>query len=188
MNKLGAAPEILTPTARVIWEDLAPHIEAAGLPVGRVELAFYAQAVADFVDVSKEIHNQGLEGEPGELDVNPTVHVAAWLTDRGLDLAQRLGFTPAARMREQVRGNVTPEDLTGDARMLFDGLSRRLRTGGDIPDYEALAEYSAAWVRWRSASDELIACWRQIQDMFEEDLSSEQFYRSLFVGEEKSNG
>lgn len=100
MNNLGTAPEILTPTARAIWEDMAPEIERLGLEVERAELALYAQTVGDFIDLAGELKTQGLgiEGDPGELDVNPTLYVSQWLTDRALDLAQRLGFTPAARL------------------------------------------------------------------------------------------
>jgi P27 family predicted phage terminase small subunit len=93
-------PEILTKSAREAWRGLREAVEEQELDVEPVALALYAQALGDYRDVRALIDIEGpVTLQDGERGLHPLTETAAWLSQRAIELASELGFTPAARER-----------------------------------------------------------------------------------------
>lgn len=111
-------PRALTGEARAEWNRIVPEIEAMGLlaTLDRGALIRYCRAWADWWQVDAQIQATGLliKGRRDGLVRSPLFLLRIDLEATLSDLGKQLGLSPAARLRQGVRHDVSqPED---DAR------------------------------------------------------------------------
>lgn len=116
LEDLGA-PGWLNPSARAVWEEVAPHLAKAKLltkvdvqllAMGCVSIAQYRQAVSkccdDLVKV-KRVQDVALDGGASDdpVNVNPWLIVQSMSFKQAMAVFREFGMSPAARTRIAVQ-------------------------------------------------------------------------------------
>lgn len=119
-----SAPEWLSPDAKAIWDVRASKLEALGLltELDVDMLAMYCQAYADFIQLMKEIREEGwiieTVSKRGPIrDKNRKCTIANEKWEIIKTSSQRFGFTPADRGKIEAE----PKDKGDDFEMALVG-------------------------------------------------------------------
>jgi P27 family predicted phage terminase small subunit len=104
--KVPPMPKWLEGEEKVEWKRLTRLLREQGLiaEVDRGLVALYCEAWAEFIECCVQIRQEGrlVKGCLGNQVINPLILVKQRAADRMVKLADRFGFSPAARTRIRV--------------------------------------------------------------------------------------
>lgn len=114
-------PDLLTgKRAKAEWKRLVPLLERVLSPAYTSALALHCQAVADFIEASKQLEETGgcvVRGGQGNAIQNPWLGVRNQAEKRMLTTAAALGLTPASRKNATPLEDMTDADLEAIIRL-----------------------------------------------------------------------
>lgn len=118
-----SCPAWLSREAKAEWRRQVKELARMGVlaRVDRGQLAVYCEAWGEFVEVCEQLRQTGRLLKAKKSDVvytNPLISIRNRAVERLIRLADRFGFSPAARARVQSEGQQT-EEAAADGKARF---------------------------------------------------------------------
>lgn len=110
------APEMLTPGAKAIWDQVAPELVELGMiqTVDIMQLASYCSLMDIYHRALDDVNSLGWESDTGKR-TSPSAIVLFKAHEAAMKVASKFGFTPSDRARLDIK----PPDKQGD---IFDSV------------------------------------------------------------------